>query len=490
MNNNKTSLILVKTQSNNNYLVDPDNKYIGLIPLQLVSEFNKHAAGKNNNYDNYYSKKAIFLKKNGLGNVKIKKSISITPKIIDYNLTNLRQILFEVTDSCNLKCKYCGYGELYNGYDKRQNKKMKLKQILPLFDYLEKKWERSFDISYCKPIIISFYGGEPLMNMNFIKDVVKYIKGRQVRNRLFYFSMTTNAMILDKHIDFLVENEFEILISLDGDRENQSYRVDIKGNNSFTKVISNIDLLYKTHFEYFKKYVNFNAVLHNKNSVSEIHEFIKNRYDKIPRISELSTNGIRTDKRKEYDMLFMNQEKSLAQSENYKKIENERFIAIKKYNNALITLHVYTPYIIKSYNDLVNSTNKKNLKYIPTGTCLPFSKKIFITVNGKILPCERIGQQFTLGMVKKNGVSLDFEKIASYYNNWLENVKKQCEICYRKESCTQCLFYLDGIEAKKGVCNAYVNQDNLRDQINSVMTFFEGHPRDYYRMMTEVIIPK
>jgi uncharacterized protein len=43
---------------------------------------------------------------------------------ISYQLSNLRQIVFEVTDACNLKCKYCGYGDFYEDYDKRENKNL------------------------------------------------------------------------------------------------------------------------------------------------------------------------------------------------------------------------------------------------------------------------------------------------------------------------------------------------------------------------------
>ena len=37
-----------------------------------------------------------------------------------YNLLKLPQLIFEVTDMCNLRCKYCGYADLYEGYDKRE----------------------------------------------------------------------------------------------------------------------------------------------------------------------------------------------------------------------------------------------------------------------------------------------------------------------------------------------------------------------------------
>ena len=45
----------------------------------------------------------------------------IDKKDVENNLSELRNIVFEVTDACNLRCKYCGYSDLYEGYDKREN---------------------------------------------------------------------------------------------------------------------------------------------------------------------------------------------------------------------------------------------------------------------------------------------------------------------------------------------------------------------------------
>ena len=46
----------------------------------------------------------------------------LTPNHIRYALANLPILTFEVTDACNLKCKYCGYGEFYNDYDERKDR--------------------------------------------------------------------------------------------------------------------------------------------------------------------------------------------------------------------------------------------------------------------------------------------------------------------------------------------------------------------------------
>jgi sulfatase maturation enzyme AslB (radical SAM superfamily) len=59
---------------------------------------------------------------------------------IENNLLNLKQLTFEVTDACNLQCKYCCYGDVYYGYDKRKSK--------------------------CLPTYISFYGGVPHLNLS------------------------------------------------------------------------------------------------------------------------------------------------------------------------------------------------------------------------------------------------------------------------------------------------------------------------------------
>ena len=59
----------------------------------------------------------------------------ITKEEVVRNLINLKQLTFEVTDDCNLQCKYCGYGELYSGYDARATKYKTFEQIKELLDF-------------------------------------------------------------------------------------------------------------------------------------------------------------------------------------------------------------------------------------------------------------------------------------------------------------------------------------------------------------------
>jgi len=118
----------------------------------------------------------------------------LTPQHIVYQLANLKQLTFEVTDACNLQCKYCGYGELYNDYDKRENQYFNLRSALKIIDYLVDLWNSEQNMSSNRNVYISFYGGEPLLNIPFIKNVVDYINHLECRHRHFTFSMTTNAI--------------------------------------------------------------------------------------------------------------------------------------------------------------------------------------------------------------------------------------------------------------------------------------------------------
>lgn len=57
----------------------------------------------------------------------------VNSSLIEYNLIHLPQLVFEVTDACNLRCKYCGYSELYAGYDEREGLNFPFHNLFEMF---------------------------------------------------------------------------------------------------------------------------------------------------------------------------------------------------------------------------------------------------------------------------------------------------------------------------------------------------------------------
>jgi uncharacterized protein len=72
----------------------------------------------------------------------------INPNNIHFALANMHQLVFEVTDACNLKCKYCGYGEFYDDYDNREDKMLPVEKAIRLIDYLSEFWNSDKNTYY------------------------------------------------------------------------------------------------------------------------------------------------------------------------------------------------------------------------------------------------------------------------------------------------------------------------------------------------------
>lgn len=416
--------------------------------------------------------------------------MGITSEDIRWSLSNSPQLTFEITDACNLKCEYCGYGKFYSDYDERKSTRLSPQRAKVLLDYLSSLWKSELNVSHNQNVYISFYGGEPLMNVPFIKEIISYIEELDCPSRSFTFNMTTNGILLDRYIDYLVEKDVQLLISLDGDRYNTSYRVDHRGVNAFDRIVKNVDLVRARYPDYFEKSVNFNAVLHNRNSVESIYEFFQARYGKVPSIGELNNSGIRPEMREEFNRTYQSSAESLMQSEHYSEIERGMFLKSPTYHSATLFLMQYSEHAYRDYNELLFGKAKQDEELtIPTGTCLPFSKKIFVTVNGKILPCERIGHQFALGHVDDLGVHLDFEAIADRYNGYYRKMKPQCSACHNRKACSQCVFNLGGIDGLKAPrCLGFMSKQDVEHYRGAQLQFFQENPEAYHKIMTEVII--
>ena len=123
--------------------------------------------------------------------------MGITSEDVKRSLSNSPQLTFELTDACNLRCEYCGYGKSYSDYDERKSTRLSPQRAKVLLDYQRSLWGSELNISHNQNVYISFYGGEPLMDVPFIKEIVSYIEEPDCPSRSFTFNMTTNGILLD-----------------------------------------------------------------------------------------------------------------------------------------------------------------------------------------------------------------------------------------------------------------------------------------------------
>ena len=436
--------------------------------------------------DDYYARKSKFLEEKGFfDTVKHDFTDTYPSQSILYNLANLRSFVIEVTDGCNMACKYCGYRDLYDNYDERHNKKLSFNLVKSFIDYLKDLWNSPYNISYNNTITVSFYGGEPLTNMKLIRETIDYLESLNLPTITFRYNMTTNAYLLKECMDYLVEKDFSLLISLDGNRKNNSYRVLKNDKETFDVVVKNVKLLQETYPEFFESNVRFNSVLHNRNSSEEAIDYIQTTFGKVPNVALLNTNGVAKEKEEEFKKMFMTEvfvERDYSSCED---IDSDMLLADSKitlYNSFL------SAFLSDTYTAYPDLFEEDNLPYVPTGTCQPFSRKIFLTVNGKILPCERVGQLFSLGTVTEEKVDIDFEYVSNFYANKYKKIIKRCSQCVLWKNCGLCVFYLKKKENGEEYCDRFLPYTKASAYVGEMLSFFENTPWIYKRILEDLSV--
>lgn len=410
---------------------------------------------------------------------------AMSADIVDSQLANIKHIGFEVTDACNLKCDYCTYGELYDNYDIRQNKEMNFNKAKVLLDFLIDKINSSKNYSLLNDILISFYGGEPLLNFKLIKNIVEYTQCKQNDNLKFHYAVTTNGIFLRKYIEYLFKYNFLVTVSLDGNKRNNAYRKFSNGCESFDIVYDHLKYIQFNYRDFFDNNIRFNSVLSNLNDKYEVFDFIYHEFNKIPRFSEINPSGIKYSRRDDY-LKMKNIKHKCNNQFLLNEMQNVLDLSFEDRNILQDLILQYSGNVYSTYNDLL--FDKRNLKMLPTATCIPFSRRIFMTVNNKILPCERIGQQYFLGYVTDENVFIDSQYISDIYNKFYDSLKRQCNDCYLINSCSQCMFNIDALGTNKCICDKKCDQDKFNKYLYDNIQILLKSPELYKRIITETFI--
>ncbi len=419
----------------------------------------------------YYTQKYQFLKANGFfKNRSYEDQFGgvVSPELVEKQLANIDNIVFQITDICNLNCTYCCFGDMYENQRFIKNKHMDLSTVKKIIRYMIPYWNSDINISKNNQIRIGFYGGEPLLNIDLVKKVVDIFSKLKLNNNAsFGYNMTTNGMLLDKHIDFLVEHNFDLLISLDGDKKSNSLRLDKRGNESYDIVFGNIKKIKTKYPEYFDKCVEFNSVLNINSSAPKVHQYMHREFNKIPSMATISDNQLNEDKKEEYERIRQGYSETKEMTEkSLVKSNVMQDLGTFFYNN---TDNSYKHY----YELLVGENNEQ--KRLPTGTCLPFWKKMYVVPNGEIYACERIGFDHVLGTVKEN-VEINTKYIADLYTQYFKNLSEQCKSCYEAESCGKCIFQFE-FEKKVPICIDKKDEIQYRALLARRISVLEGEPQ-------------
>jgi len=143
----------------------------------------------------------------------------------------VKALCLHVAHTCNLNCSYCFASQgKYHG----ERALMSFEVGKRALDFLMENSGTRHNLE------VDFFGGEPLMNWDVVKQLVAYARSvEKERGKNFRFTLTTNGVLIDDDvIDFANKEMSNVVLSLDGRKEiHDATRVDYAGHGSYEKIV-------------------------------------------------------------------------------------------------------------------------------------------------------------------------------------------------------------------------------------------------------------
>lgn len=356
-----------------------------------------------------------------------------------------RQMILEVTEDCNLRCKYCIYGDDTKNFRSYSTKSMSFETAKKAIDYFISIADKDEE----KTLTLSFYGGEPLMQFDLIRAASEYFKEHIPRKT--GFGLTSNLTLLNEEMAaFFAENQFNINCSLDGYAEVQNEnRPFISGKGSFDATMRGLELLVRAYGEQAEKRIGILTVIdkpYTEEKFRKLEDFFRG-LTFLPKNTIIRTTYVSRDLMSEQTELMSNidlikcyagRTRDMIDWE-YDKLRENGDLKLRDFiDETLLDIHQRRlsrePFRFMSFN----------------ACCVPGTRRLFVTTDGNFKTCERIGNCPYIGNVE---TGLDIPAIKRYYiDEYMEKSKKNCSNCWALHLCGVCYaqcYDTDGLDMKR-----------------------------------------
>jgi len=344
----------------------------------------------------------------------------------------INKITLQVTQNCNLRCSYCVYSDFYNNAQRiHSGKRMTLDIAKTAIDFLAK---HSIDN---ERVNVAFYGGEPLLEFELIKNVIEYTKNVFLGKELS-FSITTNATMLTLEMfEYFNNNDIDLTVSLDGPKEihDINRRFADNGKGSYEVIIKNLKEIKKSYPEYFKK-IHINMVIDPQNDF----DIINSIFDSHDIFDNGNIHSTIIDDSYSIEKITYSDEYLIKRNYNI-------FLAYLTMQNRIKKSEV-SPIAFEEVTRLSNIIQKMSkISSLPnvgthSGPCIPGQLRLFIDFEGNFYPCERVSEDSTVMRIGNLRDGFNYEKARTLLNIG-ELTSEECRNCWAINHCTICAKYAD-----------------------------------------------
>lgn len=342
------------------------------------------------------------------------------PSDSELNRPHLHQMIFCITDICNLCCAYCPYSRLSPTALHRIHgtSVMEPNVIEHALRYLEHFGDED--------TVIGFYGGEPLIQFDSILEIIEKIR-ESLPSWKGRITATSNLTCYTHGLgDFLADNKVFLTVSLDGPKPiHDRYRRYRSGTGSFDTVIRNLRDLCSRHPDYARQCVATNSVLTGLPDLDELDSFFANEVPPIAysRFSVASSFDAATQ-------IDTHTERCI-----------DEWLIRKLKQIALPTEIKSSPLLlglcIELLRRLVLPNSMGTNGSVPLPGCIPGSK-IMVNIDGIFSICDQL-ESLKVGNVVDG---LDHVKIAEIIHDYQSCINSRCTNCWAFGFCRTCLVHV------------------------------------------------
>jgi len=363
-------------------------------------------------------------------------------KLIDYYDKNIliRKFVLEVTEDCNYRCTYCP-NTLATEFRKHSKSKMSFETAKNAINYYFSKYVELFGklseekkslLLETVPPTLSWYGGEPMMNFELLKQSTEYFislgwEDYSIPNDCLRFVSNTNLSIMNKQIlEFLTKYDVKLYASLDGPKEeNNKCRLFENGGGTFDVAYSNLLKIKEYNPEYFKNSVIVIAVEDDVHDHRKCHDFLNSLGIPISYSIRGYTDCIFKNAKEQYHDIVENFDTRLTEA--YDKVMNAKNIAEHSgFFDGLI------PFLNINY-DSPNGQNRQNMIL----SCPMGVDNSMIGVKGDFHICHKTDGSMPFSNINEK---VDLTKLAELYKiyNTAINNNVLCHSCWMVAHCSIC----------------------------------------------------
>jgi len=499
------------------YLYDARSSFIAEIEKKYIFEGRNKTTIKPNLIDKF--EKLEFLKKGGFD--KVVPDDNELKGIVEYQLNSYipRKFTIEVTENCNLKCKYCFFSkEEKSTVRKHSCRNMEIETAKKAIDFYYNFYtsqlmkvpenKRKKLISLCPPIM-SWWGGEPFLAFDIIKESKKYFDSLNwkkfninIKQNKFTYFLASNLTIMNEEIaEFLVNNNIILHVSLDGDKEeNDKNRVFDKGKGTFEIIIKNLEYLINKYPKYAKTSIIIQSVAADNIDVEKSYNFITKFFKYNTPESKISKSMFAPQKK---EKVLFSDSYVIDERDELEKFKIKLSSLVEETEEKLTQRLMYDNKLFKDLSELfllereLEFENPQNIFFKSNLFSCPIEADgVFVAVNGDFHMCMKYDYSFPFGNVH---TEVDKNAIVNIYKNHISGFREKCKNCWAINFCPVCpaqilyekQFYFptnkdcDIIKLKSSIAlKKYILFTNNKILYNNVKNIFKKSKFDNYILDT------